>query len=84
MHNYQIKITKYTEAGSLTNDYICKTADNIAQAKQIVYEYDKLKYQTVDPDTGEITVGSKMYKVELQVCTYKTVDKDAYFAMFDM
>lgn len=83
MHNYQIKITKYTEEGSLTNDYIVKPADNIAQAKQIVYEYDKQKYQTINPETGEIVNGYKMYKVELQVCTYKTVNKDEFFAMFE-
>jgi len=84
MHQYKIRMTKYSEEGSLmANDYIEKFADNVEQAKAIVYEYDKMKYQTVNEETGEVTVGGKMYKVELMLHCYKVTDKAAYFAQFE-
>lgn len=83
MHQFRIKLTKYNEGGSLTTDYLIKYADNVEQARAIVYEYDKMKYTTVNPETGEVTVGGKMYKVELQLFCYKTTDKEDFFALFE-
>jgi hypothetical protein len=84
MHQYKIKLTKYSETGSLMqNEYVEEFADNVEQAKAIVYKYDKMKYQTVDEETGEVTTGGKMWKVELMLHCYKVTDKDAYFAQFE-
>lgn len=82
MHQYKIKIIKYSEAGSLTNDYFIKYADTPESAENICYEYEKMKYETVD-DAGNVTIGGKMYKVELYLIAYKLCeDKKAFFAQF--
>lgn len=83
MHQYKVKLTKYSEAGSLTNDYIVKYCDTPEQAKNICYEYEKIKYETVDEETGEVIVGFKMYKVELFLLCYKATDKETFFAQFE-
>lgn len=82
MHQYKIKITKYSEEGSLTNDYICKYADTPENAKNICYEYDKLKYETID-DEGKVVIGGKMYKVDLYILCYKYTDKTTFFEQFE-
>lgn len=83
MHLFNIKITKYSREGALTNEVINKTADTPHQAKIICDEWDKIKYETID-DQGKVVVGNKMYKVELQLLCYKTcTDKNAFFAQFE-
>ena len=82
MHQYKVKITKYSEVGGLTNDIISKYADTPEQAKNICYEYDKEKYENTN-ENGNVTVGGKMYKVELYILCYKFTDKDTFFAQFE-
>jgi len=83
MHQYKVKITKYSEEGALTNEIISKYADNPENAKNICYEYDKLKYETVNEE-GQVVIGNKMYKVELYILCYKFTDKDTFFAQFEV
>ena len=82
MESYRIKLTRYSEAGALTNDITVLYANTPEEAKNICNEYDKQKYETVD-DQGHTTVGGKIYKVELFVLAYKHTDKDTFFAIFE-
>lgn len=83
MHQYKIKVTKYSEEGAITNNYFIKYADTPEQAENICYEYEKQKYETVDEETGEVIIGGKMYKVELYLNAFKLCeDKVAFFAQF--
>lgn len=82
MHQYKIKVIKYSENGALTNEIISQYADNPEQAKNICYEYDKKKYESEDEEGNKI-IGGKMYKVELHILCYKITDKDTFFAQFE-
>jgi hypothetical protein len=84
MHQYKIKATYYNEAGSLTNDYEYKYADTPEQAKEIFNDYNKQKYETVNEETGEVTVGGKKFKVQLYVLARKEItDVNDFFAQFE-
>lgn len=74
MHQYKVKITKYSEEGGLTNEVISQYADNPEQAKNICYQYDKEKYEN----------NGKMYKVELYILVYKLTNKDTFLAQFEV
>lgn len=84
MHQYKIIATYYSEAGALTNEYEFKYADTPEQAKEIYNDYNKQKYSSVDEE-GNVTVGSKKYKVQLYVLARKEIsDVNAFFAQFEV
>jgi hypothetical protein len=84
MHQYKVIATLYNESGSLTNDYEYKYADTPEQAKEIYNAYNKQKYETVDEETGAVTVGSKKYKVQLYVLARKEITNISdFFAQFE-
>lgn len=75
MHQYKIIYTDYTEEGAPTNIRHHVYADNAEQASVRFAELDAMRYEE----------GGKMYKVQLQVCVYKTVEEPAaFFAQFQM
>ena len=80
MNQFKIKATKYSEVGSLTNDYSVFYFANadIAHAK-----YDELNRQYQTDEEGKQT-GNKTYKVELFTQTFKKVeDVTAFFATLE-
>lgn len=73
-HKYALKLTKYSEAGSLTNDVTlvyCDSAQELAEKKR---KYEAMRYQTVNEETGTVTVGMKMYDVKPMISVYQQID----------
>ncbi len=72
MHKYLIELTKYTQAGALTNEYSYDTADTPQGLADKVAKWNKMRY-TVDDGEGNITVGGKMYRVVPKQGVYEAI-----------
>ena len=82
MHKYLIELMKYTEAGVPTNEYTYDSADTPQGAMDKFSKWNKMHYTTTDPESGETTVGSKMYEVTLKQGVYQPIaDVDAFVQM---
>jgi len=74
MKQFRIKLTKYSEAGALTNEVQTIYYTEIENAKNGYYTYNTMKYEN----------NGKMYKVELSTLAYKKItDADAFFNQFE-
>lgn len=74
MHKYLIELMRYTENGVPTNDYTTDYADTPQGLADKVAKYNKMRYSTTDPDTGETKTGMKMYRVVAKQAVYQTID----------
>ena len=82
MHKYLIELMKYTEAGDPTNDYTYDSADTPQGLADKVCKWNKMRYTTTNSETGEVTVGSKMYKVTPMQGVYQPIaDFNAFVSM---
>lgn len=82
MHKYIITITKYSEAGALTNEKQFVSADTPQQLADKVKQYNAMRYTSVNEETGETVIGGKMYKVEPMQGVYESIaDFDAFCTM---
>lgn len=74
MHKYLIELMKYTEAGVSTNEYTYDSADTPQGLADKVSKWNKMRYTTKNPETGEVIVGNKMYKVTPMQGVYQPID----------
>ena len=74
MHKYLIDLMRYTEDGVLTNEHTYDSADTPQGLADKVSKWNKMRYTTKNPETGEVTVGNKMYKVTPMQGRYQPID----------
>ena len=55
MHKYLIELMKYTEAGVSTNEYTYDSADTPQGLADKVSKWNKIRYATKTPETGDQT-----------------------------
>lgn len=82
MHNYVIKLTRYSEVGALTSEVTFNFCDTPQQLSDKKTQYEKMRYTSVDEETGETKVGMKMYEVKAMQAEYVEIsDWEAFCAM---
>lgn len=82
MHKYLIELQKYTENGVLSNEFSYDNADTPQGLSDKLSKWNKMRYTTTNSETGEVTVGSKMYKVTPMQGVYQPIaDFDAFVDM---
>lgn len=59
MHKYILKLTQYSEQGSLTSNVTFRPYDSAQALSDAYTQYERMRYTNEDG-----TVGLKMYKVE--------------------
>lgn len=74
MHKYLIDLMRYTEDGEPTNEHTYDFADTPQGLADKVSKWNKMRYATKNPETGEVIVGNKMYKVTPMQGRYQPID----------